>query len=87
MNASPPPKLLTVNEVADALGCGRTLVYELLGRRELHHIKIGRLTRISPSEVERFVRLRMGQEPERIRAATRSRTESPTPVLTLPFAD
>jgi excisionase family DNA binding protein len=63
MDATAPTKLLTVNEVAATLGCGRTLVYELLGRRELNHIKIGRLTRIPPSEVESFVRRRMQPKP------------------------
>lgn len=48
-------KLLTVNDVADILGCGRTMVYELLGTGRLRHIKIGRLTRIPPSEIDRLI--------------------------------
>jgi excisionase family DNA binding protein len=83
MDATAPTKLLTVNEVAATLGCGRTLVYELLGRRELNHIKIGRLTRIPPSEIERFVRRRMGSETATSapRASRRHRDSAPT----LPF--
>lgn len=36
-------KLLTVNEVADVLGCGRTRVYELIDKGHLTRIKVGRL--------------------------------------------
>ena len=53
-------RLLTVSEVADTLSCGRTLVYELLGKGEIGHIKIGRLTRVHPAQVEHFLRRRMG---------------------------
>ena len=47
--------LLTVPEVAAALGCGRTLVYDLIGARQLPVVKIGRLTRIPIAAVDDFV--------------------------------
>ncbi|HUY97271.1 MAG TPA: helix-turn-helix domain-containing protein [Verrucomicrobiae bacterium] len=40
------PLLVDVREAARLLGCGRTLVYDLIGRGELPVIKLGRLTRI-----------------------------------------
>jgi excisionase family DNA binding protein len=87
MDIPTPTRLLTVNEVADALGCGRTLVYELLGQGQLAHIKIGRLTRIPPSEVDRFVRRRMGHEPvEELRPARQPRRTYVVPP-TLAFDD
>ncbi len=47
--------LLTVPEVAAELGCGRTLVYGLIGARQLPVVKIGRLTRIPAAAVDDFV--------------------------------
>ncbi len=47
--------LLTVPEVALMLGCGRTLVYELIGSRQLPVVKIGRLTRVPVAAVDAFV--------------------------------
>jgi excisionase family DNA binding protein len=47
--------LLDVREVGEALGCGKTYVYELIGRGELRAIKLGRLTRVPLSAIEEFV--------------------------------
>ncbi len=47
--------LLTVLEVADMLGCGRTLVYDLIGSRQLPVVKVGRLTRVPVAAVDAFV--------------------------------
>jgi excisionase family DNA binding protein len=51
--------LLTVREVALMLGCGRTLVYALIGSRQLPIVKIGRLTRIPVASVDDFVSRRV----------------------------
>ena len=47
--------LLRVPEVAAMLGCGRTLVYELIGSRQLPVVKVGRLTRVPVVAVDDFV--------------------------------
>ena len=47
--------LLNVNEVASALGCGRTYVYGMIQRGELPVVKLGRLTRIQVSTLAEFV--------------------------------
>lgn len=47
--------LLDVNEVAEALGCGRTYVYELIRTGRLHTVKLGRLTKVSLAQLEEFV--------------------------------
>jgi excisionase family DNA binding protein len=52
---SPRRTLLTVPEVAAMLGCGRTLVYDLIGSRELPVVKVGRLTRVPVAAVDAFV--------------------------------
>ena len=51
----PLPRLLDVRDVAKALRCGRTYVYELINRGELHAMKLDRLTRIQVSELERYI--------------------------------
>ncbi|MGH7749737.1 MAG: helix-turn-helix domain-containing protein [Candidatus Dormibacteria bacterium] len=53
--------LLDVVQVAEALGCGRTYVYELIGRRELVPVKLGRLTRFTMETVEDFVRRKVDE--------------------------
>ncbi|MBJ7609336.1 MAG: helix-turn-helix domain-containing protein [Candidatus Dormibacteraeota bacterium] len=50
-----PTRLLSVDDVCGALQCGRTFVYELLQKGELHAIKLGRLTRISPAGLHEFI--------------------------------
>ena len=47
--------LMTVNEIAETLGCGRTLVYQSIRRGQLPIIKLGRLTRIPTSSVEQVI--------------------------------
>lgn len=42
-------------EAAEALGCTRQHIYRLMGRGDLHAVKIGRLTRISAGEIERLL--------------------------------
>ncbi|MDQ6846577.1 MAG: helix-turn-helix domain-containing protein [Candidatus Dormibacteraeota bacterium] len=37
------------------LGCGRTLVYDLIGSRQLPVVKIGRLTRVPVAAIDDFV--------------------------------
>jgi excisionase family DNA binding protein len=46
---------LTVKEVARRLAVGRTTVYELIAKRELVAIRIGRARRIPESALERWV--------------------------------
>ena len=48
-------QLLTVEDVADALQCGRSYVYRLLQTGQIRALKIGRLTRISPMALGDFV--------------------------------
>lgn len=52
---NPQRMLLTVQEVAFVLGCGRTLVYELIGSRQLPVVKVGRLTRVPVAAVDDLV--------------------------------
>jgi excisionase family DNA binding protein len=56
---NPQRILLTVREVAFVLGCGRTLVYDLIGSRQLPIVKVGRLTRVPAAAVDSFVNRRL----------------------------
>jgi len=52
---TPVRLLLTVPEVASALGVGRNVVYELVLTGRLASIKIGRLRRVPVGAVETFI--------------------------------
>ncbi len=54
--------LLTVPEAAEALGLGRSIVYELLLTGELTGVKIGRARRIPVRSLEAFIARRMAKE-------------------------
>lgn len=67
--ALPPPAqqmpervLLTIEEAAEQLGIGRTLMYRLIGDGEIESIRIGRLRRIPTSAVQDYAR-RLGDGP------------------------
>lgn len=47
--------LLTVNEAAARLAIGRTSLYELIARRELRTVKIGRARRVPVSAVDELI--------------------------------
>ena len=47
--------LLTVNEAAARLAIGRTSLYELISRRELRTVKIGRARRVPESAVDELI--------------------------------
>lgn len=56
--------LLTVHEVAEQLGCGRTFVYELISSGEIETVKLGRLRRVPVAALDALV--------ERLRVDARS---------------
>jgi excisionase family DNA binding protein len=80
-----PGKLLDVNQVADFLGCGRTMVYTLFDRGELRQLKIGRLTRVPSSEVDRYVRRQMGVDDSCMNPQPAPRRSASISAPTLPF--
>jgi excisionase family DNA binding protein len=47
--------LLTVGEVCERTGWGRTLVYKLLASGDLRSIKVGRTRRIPSSALDEFI--------------------------------
>lgn len=54
----PERLLLSIPEVAEAMGIGRSSVYMLLDTGALASLKVGKLRRISRSELERFIHQR-----------------------------
>ena len=47
--------LLTVEEAADRLGIGRSLMYELIGNSEIVSIRVGRLRRVPLDSLTDYV--------------------------------
>lgn len=47
--------LLTVDEAAERLGIGRSLMYELIGSGQVASIRVGRLRRITPESLSAYV--------------------------------
>jgi excisionase family DNA binding protein len=49
------PLLLTVEQVADALGLGRTTTYELVMRGQLQSVKVGRRRLVVRDGIQRYI--------------------------------
>ena len=49
------PDFLSVEEVCAYLRLGRSTVYELLRRKELRHVRFGRVIRVPRTALERYV--------------------------------
>ena len=62
-SARPHSLLLTITDVAERLGCGRTFVYELISSGELETVKLGRLRRVPVAALDALI--------ERLRASAR----------------
>ncbi len=48
-------EVLSPEQLADYLGCGRTYAYGLLARKEIPSFKLGKLRRVRRLDVDRFV--------------------------------
>jgi excisionase family DNA binding protein len=53
--AAPVKLLLTIDETAQALGIGRTLLYELLMRQQIASIKVGRVRRVPMAAIDDYI--------------------------------
>lgn len=53
--AAPVKVLLTIDEAAQALRIGRTLLYELLMRQQIASIKVGRVRRVPMAAIDDYV--------------------------------
>ncbi|MDN5914645.1 MAG: helix-turn-helix domain-containing protein [Pseudonocardia sp.] len=52
---STPRIVLTIEEAAECLGVGRTLMYALVTAGEVESVRIGRLRRIPTDALDRYV--------------------------------
>src|SRR6266851_2723758 len=50
-----PSRLLTVRDVADQLGASRSKAYELIYTGQIESLAIGRLRRVSPAALAKFI--------------------------------
>jgi excisionase family DNA binding protein len=53
--AVPERMLLTVEEAADVLRVGRSLMYEMIARGAIKTVRIGRLRRIRPEALAEYI--------------------------------
>jgi len=60
-NVSSPLLLLSVPEVAKALGLGRTKIYELIACEGLPVVRFGRAVRVSAASLQRWIEQREKQ--------------------------
>jgi len=56
--------LLKPCEVAGILGIGRSLIYELIARREIPSVRLGRCLRVSTESLQQWIREREKQRPD-----------------------
>jgi excisionase family DNA binding protein len=61
MAVSPAKILLTVEEAAEALSLGRTYTYELVLRKQIGSVKVGRRRRIPVEALHDFVARQLNQ--------------------------
>ena len=52
---SPAKDVMSPEELAEYLGCGRTYAYSLLKEGQIRSFKLGRLRRILRKDVERYL--------------------------------
>jgi excisionase family DNA binding protein len=53
--AEPPPRLLTIPQVAEYLGVGRAHIYKLINTNGLPVIRLGRSVRIHMTSLQRWL--------------------------------
>ncbi len=59
-----PKILLTVEQAAERLNIGRTLFYSLISTGEINTVRIGRLRRVHPDDLDAYAgRLRRAAQP------------------------
>lgn len=54
-------KLLSIRETADILGCSDKTVKRRIAAGDLPVIRDGRLVRVHPTDLERYIKLRRGE--------------------------
>ena len=56
--------LLKPSEVAQILGIGRSLIYELIARKEIPSIRLGRCIRVPSESLQRWLKSQESQSSE-----------------------
>jgi excisionase family DNA binding protein len=73
----PGPLLLSVAQVSEALGIGRTMVYDMISRGQLEVVHLGRAARVPANAVDQLVRhLREGSHDRSVRSVGRASLRS-----------
>ena len=73
----PGPLLLSVAQVSEALGIGRTMVYDMISRGQLEVVHLGRAARVPAKAVDQLVRhLREGSHGRSVSSVGQARLRS-----------
>jgi excisionase family DNA binding protein len=48
-------KLLDMNQASELLGLKKSTLYQLVMRKQITHIKLGKLTRFRPEDIQAFI--------------------------------
>jgi excisionase family DNA binding protein len=54
-HADLPPRLLTASQVAEVLQISKSMAYQMIARREIPSIRIGRSVRVRPIDLNAFI--------------------------------
>jgi len=49
-------RLLSIKEVSDYTGLAVGTIYNMVSQKRIPHVKLGRLTKFKPGEIERWVK-------------------------------
>lgn len=58
----PQPILVTVDELADTLSIGRTAAWELVRKRKIRSVKIGRTRRVPVTAITEYIQQLLDME-------------------------
>jgi len=61
-----PKVLLTIEQAAEAMGLGRTVMYELVMRGEVCSIKVGRKRRVPVAALQEYVAREVAKLPREV---------------------
>lgn len=48
-------KLLNMDEASTLLGLKKSTLYQLVARKQITHVKLGKLTRFRPEDIQAFI--------------------------------
>jgi excisionase family DNA binding protein len=60
-------KLLDMNEASNLLGLKKSTLYAIVMRKQIAHVKLGKLTRFRPEDIQAFINKNLVEERKEVR--------------------